>query len=159
MNSQKEIQIRYSEILASVYQQYLKGQRCKFENDEEWRYNCSNCPENNSSRFCKANLALKKLIRLLAESMVAEGLLNLPDASAGPQEKRALITEESIENFKQLNLAVELSSPKVKETIWLVPERTGNHEFELTPEDVRILDAVTSTFGADLVEVTPMEKQ
>jgi hypothetical protein len=92
------IQIRYSEILASCYQQYLKGQRCKYEDDEEWRYNCSNCPENNSSRFCKANLALKKLIRLLAESLVAEDLLNLPDVVAELQEKRVFITEESIKS-------------------------------------------------------------
>lgn len=159
MNSQKEIQNRYAELLDVCYHQYKSGRRCKFENDEEWRYNCSNCPENNSNRFCRANLMVKKLIRLLAETMVTECLLKEPESAAESLVKGAPITEEQIRNFKQLNLAVELSSPKVKDPIWLVPERTGNHKFEITPEDARILDTVISSFEADLVEVTSMEKQ
>ncbi len=131
MNSQREIQNRYAELLDVCYHQYQSGRRCKFENDEEWRYNCSNCPENNSNRFCRANLMVKKIIRLLAESMAAEGLLKEPKCAAGSLVKGAPITDEHIQNFKALNLAVALSSPKVKDTIWLVPERTGNHKFEI----------------------------
>lgn len=91
--------------------------------------------------------------------MVTDGLLNETENTAKSMVKGAPITEEQIESFKALNLAVALSSPKVQETIWLVPERTGNHEFELTPEDIRILEAVTSTFGADLIEINVLENQ
>ena len=98
---------------------------------------------------------LKKLIKLLAESMMADGSLTEPDFILESRKKRAPITDEQIRDFKALNLEVALSSPKSPETIWLVPERTGKHSLELTPEDIRIMEAATSTFGANLVEIKP----
>jgi hypothetical protein len=59
-----------------------------------------------------------------------------------------------IENFKALNIAVALSLPNVKETIWLVPERKGYEGMELTLEDVQVMDMAIKTFGGELIEAT-----
>jgi hypothetical protein len=115
---------------------------------------------------------LKKLIRLLAEGMVAEG--HGPEggvqesyssdgtaAEPRPQEsitQGAPITDEHIRSFKALNVAVAFSSPKAQETIWLVPKPMGHPGLEFTPEDIRILEAAVNTFNGEIVETKRIGK-
>ncbi len=167
MNKILEIQNRYAEVLANCYELYQHGRKCLFEGLSDKSYNCSNCTHSTRNQFCKANSLLKKLIVLLAEGIIAEGhrhedrgavrgmqegyVVGEEDA-AGIRTQGAPITDEHIKSFKALNIAVALSSPKVQETIWLVPEHTGRPGLELTPEDIRILEAAVTNFNGEIIE-------
>lgn len=65
---------------------------------------------------------------------------------------RRLLGAAEAEAFRKLGLEVEMASPFG--TVWLVPERTGQDRFELTPEEMATLVDVVRLFGGKIARLS-----
>ena len=148
----RELQTRYAETLAACYALCAQGHKCRFEEGSDGAFDCARCKHSGKSKFCKANLRLKKIVSLAAECLAqrANPAANAesPPEKAGPQPGW---TAEAVESFRAKGMAYEIKTPLCGESVWIVPEKTGRDRVEFTPEEMSFLVRTADAVGGKLV--------
>jgi len=152
-NLLRELQRRYAKTLAACYALYADGSRCRLEDDPEKAFDCSHCAHNNSDRFCKANLHLKKIVGLVAEYLAQKATASQASPSDEDKEIRCGWTAESVESFKAKGMSYEIETPLCEEHIWLVPEKTGKDRIEFTPEEMAFFLQAMDAVEGKIIEI------
>ena len=154
-NPLRELQNQYARILTTCYELYAEGKRCLFEEDPLKLFDCSNCEHSDADHFCRSNLFLKKLVKLIAEHL-AQRNGNPSSSQAVTDEERipcASFTPEQIEEFKRKGVSYEIETPLCAEHVWFVPERTDQDRVEFTPEEMNFLIQTADAVEGKFIEI------
>lgn len=154
-NTLRELQAQWGKMLTRCYELCAEGKRCIYEEDPLKRFDCSNCEHREADHFCRSNLYLKRLVRLIAKYLAGKAAASeAPASDAAPEtDDAAPLTQAQVDEFKAQGVSYEVETPLCKEHVWIVPRRTGKPRMEFTVEEIHFMAQAAKTLEGTLVEI------